>query len=115
MNIDKFLSSELENDVLPFEMDRGAEQRLLHTANIYASKHHVRKNSLIEPLIALFSMPLAGAKVAFIALMIMFTFGTGNFIFNSQTPLHCDSTSVHEELTDSLHHFQEVAIDSVVN
>ncbi len=115
MDIEKFLSSELENDALPFEMDPGAEQRLLHAANIYASKHNIRKNSIIEPLITLFSMPLAGVKVAFIALLIMFSVGTGNFIFDSQTPLHCDSTAVHEELTDSLHHFQEVAIDSVVN
>lgn len=115
MDIEKMLSSEIKNDRLPFEMDPAAEQRLMHAANLYSSKHVVRKNSIFEPLIALFTFSMAGTRMAFIALVIMFSLSTGKLIFNSQGPLHCDSTSVSTVSTDTLNHFQGVAVDSVVN
>lgn len=115
MDIDNIVSSEIKKDVLPFEMDPGAEHRLMHAANLYASNHSIRKNSMLDAFLSLFSLQMIGVKAAFIAIILIFSLGTGKFLFQNQQPLHCDSTSVNTILIDSLDHRQGMAVDSIVN
>jgi hypothetical protein len=115
MDIDNRLSSEIRNDKLPFEMDPGAEQRLMHAANIRNAMHPVRRNSIFEPLLALFALPVTGAKIMAVTVILLFTIGTGNFMFQSRSNLHCDSTSVHQMMADTVHVSPAATMDSVVN